>query len=281
MKEKIFDKFNIILLCLLFVEIIIYFLLLTIMKYELMYYILFFMLLVSIIIFSIVLIIKNIKSKDKKLVIIPVITLIILIIFSILKIIDNIQKPNPMDMEVDKPVIYIYPEKKMDLKIKLGNEKVLNNTYPVYNNEWDVSVSPDGNIYDKKTKRNYYSLFWDAIDNTKIDMNEGFIVEGEDTIKFFEEKLDYLGLNERETEEFILYWLPQMSKNKYNYIRFRTYDEINNYMPLIFNETPDTVIRVIMDYKELSHKINIKEQKLERVKRKGFTVVEWGGRKLK
>ena len=51
-------------------------------------------------------------------------------------------------------------------------------------------------------------------------------------------------------------------------------------MPLEFSEKPDTLIRIIMDYKPLNEKINVKEQELEKATRNGFTVVEWGGRKL-
>ena len=43
-----------------------------------------------------------------------------------------------------------------------------------------------------------------------------------------EEKLAILGLNEREAEEFIIYWLPKLESNKYNYIRFATEEEIRN-----------------------------------------------------
>ena len=41
-----------------------------------------------------------------------------------------------------------------------------------------------------------------------------------------------LGLTERESEEFIIYWLPKLEKNKYNYIRFATKEEIDTDMPL-------------------------------------------------
>lgn len=51
-------------------------------------------------------------------------------------------------------------------------------------------------------------------------------------------------------------------------------------MPLEFSENPDTLIRIIMDYKPLDEKINVSEQKLEKVVRNGFTVVEWGGHKI-
>lgn len=181
----------------------------------------------------------------------------------------------------DKPIIYIYPTKKIDLEVKLLNDKVLTSTYPKYSGYWNITVDINGNIYDKKTNRNYYALYWEGIDNTKPNMTEGFVIKGEDTISFLEEKLEYLGLNEREINEFIVYWLPRMENNKYNFIRFKTIEEINKYMPLEFSKDPDTLIRVLMDFKPLNKEIKVKEQKLIKQERKGFTIVEWGGREVK
>ena len=176
-----------------------------------------------------------------------------------------------------KPIIYIYPKEKIDLKIKLVNDKLITHSYPKYDNEWDVNVDENGNIYDYKTKRNYYALYWEGSNHNTYVKEDGFIVKGEDTTKFLEEKLKILGLNEKEINEFIIYWLPLMENNAYNYIRFETKDEINDYMPLEISKKPDTLIRVYMDFKPLNKKINVKMQKLEKVNRKGFTIVEWGG----
>ena len=112
-------------------------------------------------------------------------------------------------------------------------------------------------------------------------MNEGFCIKGKDIIKFLEEKLEILGLNERETEEFIIYWLPKMENNNYNYIRFETIEEQNQAMPLNINPKPDSLIRIMMDWKGLDNKIEVKEQVLQSPKREGYTVVEWGGSELK
>ena len=71
-----------------------------------------------------------------------------------------------------------------------------------------------------------------------------------------------------------------MEDNKYNLIKFRTTDEINENMPIDFSIKPDNLIRVIMDYKKLDNKIEIKEQILPEYRRQGFTIVEWGGREL-
>lgn len=182
---------------------------------------------------------------------------------------------------IDKPMIYIYPTSDLDLKIKLVNDDKLTHTYPKYDNEWNVKVTKDSTIFDYKTKRNYYALYWEGIDNSNIDITEGFVVKGKQTSIFLENKLSYLGLNDREINEFIVYWISKMENNNYNFIRFRTLKEINEYMPLEFSEKPDTLIRVIMDFKPLNKKINVKEQKLERMQRKGFTIVEWGGREIK
>lgn len=180
-----------------------------------------------------------------------------------------------------KPMLYVYPKEDMDLTIKLKNDNLITYSYPKYKNEWRVHATVDGNLYDYETSRNYYALFWEGIDNNIYDMNEGFIVAGKDTVKFLEDKLSILGLNDKEINEFIVYWLPKMEDNKYNYIRFRTEEEINAYMPIEFSSNPDTLIRVYMDFKVLDKKVNIKEQKLTSVSREGFTVVEWGGRELK
>lgn len=174
-----------------------------------------------------------------------------------------------------KPMIYIYPEEEIDLTIKLGNVNNLLYTYPKYKNAWNVRVSKDGNIYDYDTKRNYYGLYWEGIDNYKLNMDEGFVVKGENSVKFLEEKLEILGLNEYEINEFIVYWIDKLENNEYNFISFRNEKDIN--MPLEFSKKPDTIIRVMMDFKELDKPIKVKEQQLKKVERKGFTIVEWGG----
>ena len=71
-----------------------------------------------------------------------------------------------------------------------------------------------------------------------------------------------------------------MEKNKYNYIRFETLDEINENMELEIIPKPETLIRINMEFKGLTKPMAVKEQNLKRVERKGYTVVEWGGTKI-
>ena len=110
-----------------------------------------------------------------------------------------------------------------------------------------------------------------------VTFEDGFVVKKDDLIPFLEEKLNTLGLNEREANEFIIYWLPKLEENEYNLIRFESITNINKDMPLIINPKPDTVIRILMEYKKADKDTKVKTQALVTPVRKGFTVVEWGG----
>lgn len=184
------------------------------------------------------------------------------------------------DVLFAKPIIYLYPTEKTKLTVKLGKPQNLTCTYPNYENAWDVTAFPNGKLINNITGREHYCLYWEGISKNTSQLTEGFVVKGTDTIAFLEEKLAILGLNEAEAQEFIIYWLPVLQENEYNLIRFATIDEINKEMPIEFSVTPDTLIRVLMQFKPLEHNINIKEQKLTPTNRNGFTAVEWGGCKI-
>jgi len=180
----------------------------------------------------------------------------------------------------DKPIMYLYPEQETEVTVKLKKPEKLTCTYPKYKEAWNVMAKPNGDLVDLNTGRNLYALYWEGINTTKVNEDEGFIVKGKDTTGFLEEKLATLGLTEREANEFIMYWLPQMEPNEYNFIRFETIEEINENMPLDIYPKPDSIIRVMMEWKPLTEKKEIKEQELITPVREGFTVVEWGGSRI-
>ena len=179
-----------------------------------------------------------------------------------------------------KPIIYLYPTEETEISVTLKYPEKITCSYPKYIDNWNVIAYPDGTLKDTKTNRELYSLYWEGKGIIKADKNEGFVVKGEDTAEFLEEKLEILGLNAKESEEFIIYWLPKMQDNKYNYIRFATMDEINEYMPLEFSVSPDSLIRVYMQYKPLNRFKNVTPQNLTTPVREGFTIVEWGGTEI-
>ena len=187
------------------------------------------------------------------------------------------QKIPDDDLKDWKPIIYFYPEETSEVSVKLWKSENLLHTYPKYVDWWKVIASPDWTLIDTTNNRSLYALYWEWINEEPSEINEWFVVKWEDTISFLEEKLATLWLNEREAEEFIVYWLPVLENNKWNLIRFRTLEEINKIMPLDITPTPDTVIRVLMQYKPLDEYQEVSEQELTTPERNWFTVVEWWG----
>ncbi len=176
-----------------------------------------------------------------------------------------------------KPVIYLYPEEKTDVsvKVRFKNGK-FTCTYPEYKNGWNVTAYPDGKIVNKADNDEYSYLYWEGEGEMKYDFDTGFVVKREDTAEFLKEKLSYMGLTAREYNEFIVYWLPIMQKNEYNLISFQT-DNYDESAKLDIMPAPDSVIRVFMAFRKADPETVVKEQKLEKFERKGFAVVEWGG----
>ena len=176
----------------------------------------------------------------------------------------------------DKPIIYIYPEEELDITVTLGREEAITCSYPKYDKGWSVTAFPDGTLTDTDGNK-YYSLYWEGEIERNGDFSDGFVVKGEDAAQFLEQKLKILGLNYREAQEFIVYWLPELEKNEYNLIRFMTREEIDKIMPLEFSVTPDSIIRVMMEFKAIDKPVKVTKQQLSSAQRHGFTVVEWGG----
>ncbi|MCP4439678.1 MAG: hypothetical protein GY810_12105 [Aureispira sp.] len=180
-----------------------------------------------------------------------------------------------------KPIIYLYPEQTTKVHVQLDYDGELTTTYPKYDatKGWMVEAQPNGTLIDANTQKRYYGLYWEGIDQQKFDLSTGFVVKGEATAGFLDEKLAQLGLTRREANEFIVYWLPELEKNEYNLIHF-SQKEYQELAKLNISPKPETIIQVFMAYKPLLEPIAVQEQELITPKRKGFTVVEWGGSKL-
>jgi len=181
--------------------------------------------------------------------------------------------------ETFKPIIYLYPAEKTPVNVKLWTPEKLSHTYPKYSPiKWrNVVAEPNWDLEDMDTWRKLYALYREWKSDNETNFDEWFVVAWKDIIPFLEEKLAILWLNEREAEEFIVYWLPQMENNKYNLIRFETKAEQDENMPLNITPKPDTVIRVMMDRKAIDEPIDIPQQHLTTPERTWFTVVEWWG----
>lgn len=176
-----------------------------------------------------------------------------------------------------KPVLYLYPKKNnTKISVRFEKEKLLTTTYPKYDNGWVVTANKNGDLTDL-TGKYYYGLYWEETGSTKVNFDTGFYVTKENAIDFLEEKLKIIGLNERESNEFIMYWLPVLEKNKKSLVYFELTEERQRYNKLIIEPAPDSLLRVSIHVKKVDGKPKIKEQQLSSFERKGYTTIEWGG----
>ena len=190
----------------------------------------------------------------------------------------NIQKESTLHMVLKKPIIYLYPEKSMKISVNLNiSEAKFTVVYPKFNeknNTWNVEGNPNGDI--KINNKMYPYLYYECDSYFTQETKEGFVVEDKNAIDFLEEKLKILGLNNKEMADFITFWLPTLLSNKVSLCTFQT-EAFFDHIKLNVTPKPDTIIRIFLSIKKIDSPIEIKEQKLEHVERKGFTVVEWGG----
>lgn len=184
----------------------------------------------------------------------------------------------PATAEMGKPVIYLYPEETAKIFVDVDPTGGISISDPELGDGWNVVATPDSKIFNFADGGVYPYLFWEGYAYDFNTPEEGFVVEGDEVDKFFDEKLAVLGLNDVEIADFKEFWVPMLSGDPYYFVTFISQDEFDEYAPLTVKPEPDSVIRVFFDYKGLDKEIEVKEQELITPERNGFTVVEWGGR---
>ncbi len=176
-----------------------------------------------------------------------------------------------------KPVIYLYPSEPTKVIVTLDYAGDLLVTEPLYENKWSVIAYPDGKLVDE-LGHTYPYLFWEGRNDVDYDMSKGFCIAGSETAQFLQDKLSFMGLNEKEISEFIEFWVPFMKKNPYNLITFQT-TQYTDQAKLTISPQPDSILRIFMVFQPLDHAIKIEEQELSTFERNGFAVIEWGGKR--
>lgn len=193
---------------------------------------------------------------------------------------------NPWLSPFCKPAIYLYPEKETNINVKIASKGQISLTIPNYpNNGWQVTAYPNGKIIDNNKTFDY--LYYEAkIPNDLIDnkTNQGYVVKYEELEQTLKDLLIKLGLNEKEKKDFIEYWLKVLPSSNYYFVGIVPEKTLNDISPLSISPKPDTIIRVALYFKPLDSdsigvdkKVQVSEPNFQEIKRKGFTVVEWGG----
>ena len=168
---------------------------------------------------------------------------------------------SPAEVILAKPVVYLYPTQIMEVAVDVE----------LTQGHLTVTDPPIGQ---------YPYLFWEADAPADFDFSKGFVVPGSQTEEFLREKLALLGLNDRETADFLEYWQPRMEENAYNLVAFQT-ERYTELAQLNIEPAPDSVIRVFMAYQPLEEPVEVEPQVLQPATRHGFAAVEWGGSEVR
>lgn len=196
--------------------------------------------------------------------------------------------------EMCKPVVYYYGDENKENTLTLipKNGDFFTKLIPEFTskNTWNFMAQNDRILVkDQNYDYLYYSLA--TVDYTHNE--NGWIVRGEDAVRFFEDKLPKIGFNSREKQDFIDYWKDKYRAGKYYFVSFKYTDELEKIITLDFGSQPKQMFRVLLDSYELesfskSHKKYLYTQenldildtylikKFERDPSKS-AVFEWGG----
>ena len=113
-----------------------------------------------------------------------------------------------------------------------------------------MRARPDGTLLNYADGKTYPYLFWEGGSDALYQTPEkGFVTSRKDLSEFFDEKLLQTGLSAKESADFKEFWIPRMEAIDKPY-----------------------------DFRGLDQWENVSGFSLHTPERRGFTVVEWGGR---
>jgi len=176
-----------------------------------------------------------------------------------------------------KPMIYLYPKRTTEYTIALDSSISVKSMYPkTKHNKWDVIASPEGEIIDKRTKKKYYGLFWDGGYWIPPKTDSGFLIKSERFSEVLDSLLELKGLNYREREECVTFWLEKIAA--YPWVKLQFFDHsFAEQNPIKIDPTPTSFIRVFMVFTGMNSPQIFPAQNIYQYSRNGDVAVEWGG----
>jgi hypothetical protein len=197
-----------------------------------------------------------------------------------------LRDPNVIEI-CAKPVIYAYhAPSSVSLTLRpVGN---LSYMYPAMDedNQWHISTNEDGTLTDLSTGKNYPYLFWESIGKDLEflltgNAVEGYFIQTDSCASFLENVLCSYGLNQKESADFITFWVPRMMQKDYALVQFfSNADYTANIASLDVLPQPESLLRLYMYFAPLDERpvdLKLSEPQITPFSRSGFTVVEWGG----
>ena len=175
---------------------------------------------------------------------------------------------------VYEPNIYLYPQTKSTLSVKLvfplGGSIV--QSEPPYMNGWRVEVDSSGKI-----DQQYDYLIYEAHTPDEYQYNSGWVVSRDTLVSFFRNNLLKIGFSEQEETDFISYWIPRLSDHTFYFIYPQFAGDIQKVIQLNVSPVPDNILRLFYVIKgSESNEAQLMTPSIPIFKRNGFVVAEWG-----
>jgi hypothetical protein len=176
--------------------------------------------------------------------------------------------------EVEKPNLYLYPPETTGVTVRLalpaGGEVTASE--PAYGDGWTVTVAPDGEI-----EGGYGHLFYEARVPAGWQFDRGWVVQKRQLAEFFGENLVAHGFNERESDDFLEYWVPRLDDHDFYVIYPQYARDIEPLITLGVTPEPAETFRLYYVISGVDHVDRyVPEPEIPSFHRSGFTVCEWG-----
>ncbi len=190
-----------------------------------------------------------------------------------------------MEIMTYKPVIYLYGPDLDNIELLLNPSGKFTFTYPqIKESKWTVDLK-DNKILASGQAFPY--LFYETVNEDlhyKLDKGSlfGHVSEKNEVIDFLETSLSEMGLTQKEQTDFITFWAPRMITSPKVFIQFWIDKEYDNIATLEVSPHPESSKRIYIVFSPIEddNEINYQEQEFKPFKRKGFTIIEWGGSQL-
>ena len=189
---------------------------------------------------------------------------------------DNPIEPDDCDTTITayKPNIYIYPNEKLNLSVKIlfpNGGKVIE-SIPNYKNSWEVTVTPDGKIDDT-----YRYLFYECQMPDLAQKEYGWVVDKSNLKDFFNKNMVASGFSQNEITDFIEYWIPILTEYKYYEIYPQYKSTLDEMVKISYSIEPTNFYRLFYFIKGRDNNtLQLLTPIIETAKRKNYYAVEWG-----
>lgn len=171
---------------------------------------------------------------------------------------------------VDKPNVYLYPERPQDVRVAIPAWKKITESDPRYPVDgWKVRAFPDGRLATKAGPRDYlfYELAWDP---TRFQTAEGWCVPGALAQATIEDAMADLGFLDNEIRDFSDAWDADFPEAEW----MTVYPQVDDLSALVVEPPPDELLRawfLVADGCE-----EVVPPQLAATPRVGYHAAEWG-----